>query len=246
MDNQERLAEENTRESLPSAQQQPKKRKPTQQQLRDARNRRIKNNLSSMVAVLIVFLGFYLVFSLVGAGLVYYSFHSTAKNDDTYALNVVYDETVLHKIDEEEANNEYGLYVPFEYLAEIGTFGLAGDGDDVTLFIIGTDNRIKCTKNSSLIVINDNPIRISSPILYEEWEEGKTDYLIPISLLENYINGIEVSYDKETMVCSISSSLTKADVSLSLLLPDPAEAPYFPEDYKYYDYEQSDGTSNTP
>ncbi len=219
-------------------QQQQPAQKLTQKQMRSAaKKRKRKGGIATVIAVFIVFSALYLLFILLGSGILLYSFYSTPKNEDIYSLSVIYDEQVLHNMDSDEANNEHGLYIPFEYLAEIGNFGLAGEGDDVTLFIIGTDNRIKCTKNSSLVVINNNPIRISSPILYEE-----DDYLIPVSLLENYINGIDVTYDKENMVCKVSSDLNKADVSLKILLPEAMEAAYFPESYKYYDFEESQGS----
>ncbi len=193
------------------------------------KRRRRRNKFAQIMAVLIVFLAFYLAISLFIALSIYYSFNTTAKNTEIYSLNVVYDETVLYKMEAQEANNEYGLYIPFSYLSEIGAFGIAGDGEDVTLFLIGTDNRIECTKNSSLVVINDNPIRISAPILYQE-----NEYLIPIVLVENYINGIDVLYDDEKMVCSVSSDLGKADVELKLLLPEDMNGAYFPDEYKYY------------
>ncbi|MBE6692290.1 MAG: hypothetical protein E7586_03020 [Ruminococcaceae bacterium] len=210
----------------------------TQKQMRSAaKKRRRRGAFGTAVAVFIVFSALYLLFILLGSGILLYSFYSNPKNEDIFSLSVIYDEQVLHNMDSDEANNDYGLYIPFEYLSEIGNFGLAGEGDDVTLFIIGTDNRIKCTKNSSLVVINNNPIRISAPILYEE-----EDYLIPVSLLENYVNGIDVTYDTEKMVCKVSSDLSKADVSLKILLPEAMEAAYFPESYKYYDFEESQGS----
>ena len=236
---QQENSENQTRQSAKLQPAGQKKQKLTKQQMRSSAKKRRRNNFSSAVAVLIVFLAFYMTFSLLGIGLLYYSFSNSSDNDDIYSIKIIYDEQVLYNIETEDANTEYGLYVPFEYLAEIGSFGLAGNGDDVTLFIIGTDNRINCTKNSSLIVINDNPIRISAPILYKD-----NDYLIPITLLENYINGIDVSYDDENMICNVSSDLSKTNVSLSILLPEAMEAPYFPESYKYYDY--TDDTSTNP
>lgn len=184
---------------------------------------------TQVLAYFIVFLAFYIVISLFVAGLIVYSFNETAKNTEIYSINVVYGNKTLHKLDAKTANNEYGLYIPFSYLTEIGSFGLAGSGDDVTLYIIGTDNRIECNKNSSLIVINDNPIRISAPILYENGE-----YMIPVILLENYINGIDVEYNDDKMVCSISSDIGKTNVALKLLLPDEMKKSYFPDSYKYY------------
>jgi len=193
------------------------------------KRRRRSSAASSILAVLIVFLAFYLVISLFIAGLIYYSFNSTAKNTEIYSLNVVYDERVLHKVTAQDANNEYGLYIPFSYLAEIASFGLAGDDNEITLFLIGTDNRIECTKNSSLIVINDNPIRMSSPVLYENGE-----YLIPVMLIENYVTGLDVIYDDEKMICSVVSDIGKSDIALTLLLPEDMEPADFPDSYKYY------------
>ena len=193
------------------------------------KRRRSKSSFTQILAVLIVFLAFYLVITLFVGGLILYSFNSTAKNTEIYSLNVVNNDKVLHKIAAKEANNEYGLYLPFSYLSEIASFGLAGDGEDVTLFVIGTENRIECTRNSSLIIINENPVRISSPILYEDGE-----YLIPISLLENYVTGLSVTYDETKMICSVAPKDGKPKVALTLLLPEDMEQAYFPDSYKYY------------
>ncbi|MBP5155699.1 MAG: hypothetical protein J6252_03870, partial [Clostridia bacterium] len=94
-----------------------------------------------ILAFVIVLLGSYIVFSLFIAGIIYYSFNDTAKNTEIYSVRVVYDETTLHTINAQTANNEYGLYIPFSYLSEICSFGIAGDGEDITMFLIGTDNR---------------------------------------------------------------------------------------------------------
>ena len=200
-----------------------------QQKIAAKKRSKRRNKFAQLMAVFVVVLAFYLAITLFIVFSIYYSFNSTAKNTEIYSLNVIYAETTLHKIEAQEANNEYGLYIPFTCLSDIGAFGLAGDGEDVTLFIIGTDNRIECTRNSSLVVINDNPIRISAPILYENG-----DYLIPIVLVENYINGIDVSYDDEKMICRVSKDAGKSDVELKLLLPEDMNGAYFPDEYKYY------------
>ncbi len=190
---------------------------------------------TQILAILIVFLAFYLAFSLFVAGLILYSFNDTVENTEIYSLNVIYDERTLHKINAETANTEFGLYIPFDYLAEIGSFGLAGDGNDAILYLIGTDNRIECNKNSSLVTINGNPVRIAAPILYRDGE-----YLIPVVLIENYINGIDVTYDDEKMICMVSSDLGKSDVALKLRLPEALDQPdYFTDEDKYYGNESS-------
>lgn len=215
---------------------------PTEQQLRKKKivkkaakkRRRSSFAFTQILAVLIVFLAFYLAISLFIAGSIYYSFNSTAKNTEIYSLNVLYDETVVYKADATTVNNEYGLYIPFEQLSAIANIGLAGDGDEVTMFLIGSDNRIECTKNSSLVVINDNPVRISAPILYENG-----DYLIPVLLIENYVNGIDVVYDDEKMVCQVINDVGKSDIELTLHLPVEMEKADFPDSYKDYIYDVS-------
>ncbi len=190
---------------------------------------------TQILAILIVFLAFYLAFSLFVAGLILYSFNDTVENTEIYSLNVIYDERTLHKIDAETANTEFGLYIPFDYLAEIGSFGLAGDGNEAILYLIGTDNRIECNKNSSLVTINGNPVRIAAPILYRDGE-----YLIPVVLIENYINGIDVTYDSEKMICKVSADLGKSDVALKLRLPEALDQPdYFTDEDRYYGDESS-------
>lgn len=209
-----------------------KKAKPVKKKRRE----RESGRFTQILAILIVFLAFYLAFSLFIAGLILYSFNDTVENTEIYSLNVIYDERTLHKINAETANTEFGLYIPFDYLAEIGSFGLAGDGNDAILYLIGTDNRIECNKNSSLVTINGNPVRIAAPILFRDGE-----YLIPVVLIENYINGIDVTYDNEKMICIVSSDLGKSDVALKLRLPEALDQPnYFTDEDRYYGDELSE------
>ncbi len=217
----------------------PKKGTAPKKNTKKPKRKKNTGRASQILAVLVVLLAFYLVISLFVAGLILYSFYDTADNTEIYSLNIIYGEKKIFSMDAEDANNEYGLYVPFSQLAEIGAFGLAGDGDEFAVFIIGTDNRIEGTVNSSLVVINDNPVRISSPIVYDS---ENNEYMIPIVLIENYINGIDVTYDDEQMICKVSSDNLKTDVSLKLLLPQGMPNAYFPDSFKYYGTESSEAT----
>lgn len=203
--------------------------RPTKNSRQAQEKRRRKDAFSRKAAAVIVFLVFYTLMILFVFGMVFYSFHHSSNNVDLYSVKILYDEKMLYELPAKEVNNEYGLYVPFSYLTEICSFGMAGDGDDISLFIIGTDNRIDCKKNSSLIVINDNPIRISAPILYRD-----NEYLIPMVLLDNYIKGIDISYDEDKKICTLSSSRGQSGLSLKLLLPDEMKKAYFPDSYKEY------------
>ena len=84
--------------------------------------KRKKSNLSGIMAFLVLFLAAYLILSLLTVAFIWYSFNSGAENDDIYSVRIYHDENLLHKISTTDANNEYGLYIPFEYLAEISSF----------------------------------------------------------------------------------------------------------------------------
>ena len=92
--------------------------------------------IATAIAVFIVFSALYLLFILLGGGILLYSFYSNPKNEDIYSLSVIYDEQVLHNIDSDEANNEHGLYISFEYLSEIGNFGLAPNVNTYNIFCV--------------------------------------------------------------------------------------------------------------
>jgi len=225
----------------------PQKRKkpngmpPSQKMSRQDRiKKRRKAARAQLLAVLIVFLAFYLLFSLFIGAWILYSFKNSDDSSEIYALHVVYDEHTLHKLKAKDVNTDYGLYIPFEYLSEIGSFGISGDGDSARLFIIGTDNMIELTKNSSLVIINGNPVRISAPVLFEE-----NDYLLPVVLVENFITGIDVSYDDKKMICRVSSDVRKSDVAFKLALPEPHPIPdYFTDEDRYYPIQNESDTSD--
>ena len=80
------------------------------------------------------------------------------------------------------------------------------------------------------------PHGVSNPVFHKN-ENG--DYLIPIVLIENYINGIDVVYDDEEMICKVINDIGKSDIELTLHLPEEMEKADFPDSYKDYFYETS-------
>ena len=180
-----------------------------------------KRGAQMLLAILFVAAVIYVVIVLIIALFIWYSFGTLSENTTLYSLRVMDSdgETRIASYSVDEANNRYGLYVPYSVIAPYCNFGVAGDSEQVTLYLPdagGVTGSILCNRDSSLIEINGNPVRLSSPILFEG-----DDYLLPVSLFESYLSGLDITYDDEKQFCTLTVP-AKPAFSLKLHRPEPA------------------------
>lgn len=180
-----------------------------------------KRGAQMLFAILFVAAAIYVVIVLIIALFIWYSFGTLSENTTLYALRVLDSdgETRIASYSVEEANNRYGLYVPYSTLAPSCGFGVAGDGEQITLYLPdagGSTGSILCNRDSSLIEINGNSVRLSSPVLFEG-----DDYLLPVSLFESYLSGLDITYDDEKQLCTLTVP-AKLAFSLKLHRSEPA------------------------
>lgn len=160
-----------------------------------------------LLAILTVSAAVYLVLVVSIALFVWYSFSSTPKSETLYALHLLKgdgdDVKRMSTYSVQQANNSYGLYLRYSDLAPLCGFGIAGDAEQITLFLPAetTDGAgsILCSRNSSLVQINGTTVRLPAPILFEE-----TDYLLPVSLFEGYLQGLHIEYDEKKQICRVT------------------------------------------
>ena len=184
-----------------------------------------KRGAQTLLAILTVAAGIYLLVVLIRALLVWYSFSTPSESPTLYSVRVVTESDGKRQASysAEEANNSYGLYLRYSDIAPLCEFGIAGDGDRITLYLPGNglvgnpdQECIVLSKNSSLIEVNGNLVRLSAPVLFEG-----DDYLLPISLFETYLLGLKVDYDQENNLCQIT---VPESLTFRLLLHRPKEA----------------------
>ena len=181
-----------------------------------------KRGAQMLLAILFVAAVIYVVLVLIIALFIWYSFGTLSETNTLYALRVLDSdgETRIASYSVEQANNRYGLYVPYSVLATHCDFGVAGDTERVTIYLPdagGSTGSILCNRDSSLVEINGNSVRLSSPVLFEG-----NDYLLPVSLFENYLSGLDISYDEENQLCVLTMPV-KPSFSLKLHRSEPAE-----------------------
>ena len=181
-----------------------------------------KRGAQMLLAILFVAAVIYLVVVLIIALFIWYSFGTLSETTTLYALRVLDSdgETRIASYSVEQANNRYGLYVPYSVLADHCDFGVAGDSERVTIYLPdagGSTGSILCNRDSSLVEINGNSVRLSAPVLFEG-----DDYLLPLSLFENYLSGLDITYDDEHQLCVLTVP-AKPAFSLKLHRSEPAD-----------------------
>jgi len=170
-----------------------------------------KNRRQMICAVMVVFLTFYTVFSLVVFLYYYISFNSTPDEAELYSINLINQKgKTIAASSVKQANKSYGLYISLTDLDKLCDLSVAGDGDKLTVMLRKSGESLECYTNSSFMYINGNPARLSIPILYENYE-----YYLPVELLEQYFIGIDIVYEKG--VCTMSL-VDGSDTALELKL----------------------------
>ena len=181
-----------------------------------------KRGAQMLLAILFVAALIYVVAMLIIALFIWYSFGTLSETTTLYALRVLDSdgETRIASYSVEEANNRYGLYVPYSVLATHCNFGVAGDNERITIYLPdagGSTGSILCNRDSSLVEINGSPVRLSAPVFFEG-----NDYLLPLSLFEKYLSGLDITYDDEKQLCVLTLP-DKPAFSLKLHRSEPAD-----------------------
>ncbi len=190
--------------------------------------RRKRRTGSVFFAVLITFLTLFLIFSLLSAVLIAVLFYSGTNSNELYSIVLRKDGVRVSSISASNANNSYGLYVPYGRISEIADISIVGDEEKVTLICLPSGGTVTCNADSTLIYINGSAARLSIPVIYSGGE-----WLLPAEIFENYIFGIQVTFDEDTHVCTIEHK-SENDVTLKMTGIQEMEAPYFPESFKIY------------
>lgn len=169
-----------------------------------------------IAAVLLLLLTLYLLINLAVFGILFLDFNRQPGETISYSLVLRRDKTKVATVDAAQVNNEYGLYVPYSKLSLIADLSIMGDSENVLIIVRPGNDRIEINNNSSLIYINDNAIRLSKPVIFQI-----NDYLLPIELISNYMDGISITYDDKNSTCTLSRS-TQSDtlVSAKIVTPD--------------------------
>ncbi len=90
-------------------------------------------------------------------------------------------------------------YISATGLSALCDFTLAGDSKEVTMYFHDIGQQISFSDRSAVVEINGEKKRLSSEIVF------KSDYYIPLELIENYFNGVTIEQGK-TGTISVSAA----------------------------------------
>lgn len=156
----------------------------------------------------------YLILCLIIAGLISVLYNSGAEKGKSYSLTLMLDETKVYTAGTAEMKADGGLYLPVEQLSEICPITVAGDSKELLIYFHDGDQTLTVTKDSAAVSVNGTPVRLDSKVIF-----SNNDVKLPVELFERYVNGITVSYNEDTAVCTLSKSSNSA-VRLKLSAPE--------------------------
>ena len=156
-----------------------------------------KKMLKRLGAVLLVFLTYYTVISLVTAALLWINFNSAARTDTRYVA--VYSpkkssesktekEKLLAECAASDANIDGSLYISYTALSSLGETGMAGDTSELTVIFRASGDVACFTAFSPCITVNGIPASLSAPVVRKGDE-----YWLPIEFLQKFMNGVTVA-----------------------------------------------------
>lgn len=184
----------------------------------------------TFAAVAIVMLALIILMTAATAGVIYLIYDSTSDRAELYSLKLTKNGKTIKTVSSASANNVYGLYVPYSAVSQIADIGIAGDGVRINLVCLPSQSMITCTDDSTQIYVNGSSARLSVPVMFTE-----NDYLLPIELFQNFVFGIDVSFNESTGICTLSRSDSNGDIRLKMSPVSEMEKTYFPESYKKYE-----------
>lgn len=162
-----------------------------------------KHRRQALLAVMLVFLTFYVIISLFVTAYYYYSFNSTPKAAKLYSVKAVGPTGKTIAAENSEGANKYrALYVSLSTLDKLCDLSYAGDGETLTVMFRNSGEALDCFTNSSFLYINGNPARLTYPVMYEK---KLAEYYFPVELVEQYFIGVDVEYKKGDCLLSLTS-----------------------------------------
>ncbi len=184
----------------------------------------------TFVTVAITMLVLIIIITALAAGVIYMIYDSASDSSGLYSLRLVKNGKTAVTVSSSSANRVYGLYVPYSAVACIADISIAGDDQKINLVCLPSQSMIACTDNSTQIYVNGSSARLSAPVIFTE-----TDILLPVELFQNFVFGIDVTFDEGTHVCKLSRDDDNGDIRLKMSPVSEMQKTYFPESYKKYE-----------
>lgn len=174
---------------------------------------RRRRKRETFFARLILCVAIYMAFFIAITGFVVTRYRGSKVSDYAAALVVADNEgKALYKIPAAQADINGVEYISASALSTLYKFTLAGDKNEVTLHFHNIDQSISLFKNSAVVEINGENVRLGAKIIFTN------DYFIPLELIENYFDGAIIERDTKKGVITLSQN-EKVDFTLRLHLP---------------------------
>lgn len=158
-----------------------------------------KLKTSKLRAALVIFLTFYLALMLITVSFFLLVLYRTEKSENAMSLKVTYQDGKSSAYDADDVYFNDTLYIPYTELDNLCDFIITGDKDRITLIVRTGDDYCTLYNNSQFMYVGNVPFRLTAPVVFSD-----DDYYIPIEVIENYMVGLDIVYDNDKDICTVS------------------------------------------
>lgn len=160
-----------------------------------------QRKIERIKALLFVFLTFYISIILVSSLIFFIKLHHVSYATKKSGLSIQYASNSKVNYSSDSVFIDGALYVPYEGFTKLCPAVITGDSNQITIILSSGNDYCTLYKDSRFIYIGNVQFTLEAPVLFLD-----NDYYIPFELFDNYINGLDISYDNRNNRYVISSS----------------------------------------
>lgn len=158
--------------------------------------KRRRNAFRVFLGRFVIFLAMFALIFSSAVGVILLRYYSYEKPDGEILYQIGADgevDTTSHTLKRSSIMIDDTLYINITEIALLCEFTTTGDLDEIRLISKNESNdNVKLTLDSPVVVINGNPVRLSAPV----FRSGEAIY-VPYEFFTSYVTGISVTYDEE-------------------------------------------------
>lgn len=151
-----------------------------------------QRKIERIKALLFVFLTFYVSIILISSLIFFVKLNRVSSSSKKCGLQVVFSDSTKKSYSADSVFIDGSLYVPYEAFSKLCSTVITGDSNQITVILSSGNDYCTLYKDSRFIYIGNVQFALDSPVLFFE-----DDYYIPFEVFENYINGLNITFDNK-------------------------------------------------
>lgn len=160
-----------------------------------------QRKIARIKALLFVFLTFYISIILISSLIFFVKLNHVSSSIKKSGLQILYEKGSKLTYSADSVFIDGTLYVPYEGFSKLCPAVITGDSNQITIILSSGNDYCTLHKDSRFIYIGNVQFALDAPVLFMN-----NDYYIPFEVFDNFINGLNITFDQKRNRYILSSS----------------------------------------